>query len=202
VTERFVVAKRGMDVVLECRDADSDTWVYWTKHGGKVSRHFLISSGIFKYTFSLPDPSVNVTGRHLRLFRVDRWDSGMYICSTNSSENPHYNVTVRVDSPPNVTAPRHGDKNGGELIARQVVGSPAILRCKVRDDRKRFYQSLVAPGLGTTNILVLLLLLLLVSEFSLHPILKITPNFKKLRLIFKITPNFFAQWTLLPKALK
>ncbi len=36
VTERFVVAKRGMDLILECRDADSDSWVYWTKHGGRV----------------------------------------------------------------------------------------------------------------------------------------------------------------------
>ncbi len=24
-------------------------------------------------------------GRHLRLFRVDRWDSGVYYCSTNAS---------------------------------------------------------------------------------------------------------------------
>ena len=34
VTERFVVVKKGQDVVLECRDAD-DNWVYWRKHGGK-----------------------------------------------------------------------------------------------------------------------------------------------------------------------
>lgn len=34
IKERFVVAKRGMNIILECRDADADSWVYWTKHGG------------------------------------------------------------------------------------------------------------------------------------------------------------------------
>ena len=34
VTERFVVVKRGQDVILECHDADGN-WVYWRKHGGE-----------------------------------------------------------------------------------------------------------------------------------------------------------------------
>ena len=36
ITERYVVATRGVDVVLECRDA-SDNYVYWQKHGGEIT---------------------------------------------------------------------------------------------------------------------------------------------------------------------
>ena len=35
VSERFVMVRQGVNVVLECRDADADSRVYWTKHGGK-----------------------------------------------------------------------------------------------------------------------------------------------------------------------
>ncbi len=34
ITERFVVATRGSDVILECRDAD-ENWV-WKKQGGEA----------------------------------------------------------------------------------------------------------------------------------------------------------------------
>ena len=37
VSERFVMVRQGVNVVLECRDADADSRVYWTKHGGKWS---------------------------------------------------------------------------------------------------------------------------------------------------------------------
>ena len=79
-----------------------------------------------------PDPKLklNETGRQLRLFAVDRWDSGLYMCSTSLTEPPHHNVTVRVRGPPVVTAPRHGDRDVG-FVARQVRGHPAKLRCKV-----------------------------------------------------------------------
>ena len=79
-----------------------------------------------------PDPKLklNETGRQLRLFAVDRWDSGLYMCSTSLSEAPHHNVTVRVKGPPVVTAPRHGDGEAG-FVARQALGHPAKLRCKV-----------------------------------------------------------------------
>ncbi len=78
------------------------------------------------------DPRVNISGRELRLIRVDRWDSGMYICSTNASDRVMYNYTVHVETAPTVTAPRHGSKVKGEkLIAKQRVGHSAILRCKV-----------------------------------------------------------------------
>jgi len=63
VTERYVVVAAGENVVLECHDAD-DNWVYWQKQG---------------------DPDFSSRGRRLRLFRVDRWDSGLYYCSTNTS---------------------------------------------------------------------------------------------------------------------
>ena len=35
VSERIVMVRQGMNVVLECRDADADSRVYWTKHGGE-----------------------------------------------------------------------------------------------------------------------------------------------------------------------
>ena len=35
ITERFMVVKRGMDVVLECRDPDGGAEVLWRKQGGK-----------------------------------------------------------------------------------------------------------------------------------------------------------------------
>ena len=80
----------------------------------------------------LADPKLklNGTGRQLRLFAVDRWDSGLYMCSTSLTEEPHHNVTVTVKGPPVVTAPRHGDRDAG-FVARQVRGHPAKLRCKV-----------------------------------------------------------------------
>ena len=81
----------------------------------------------------VPDPrlKLNETGRQLRLFAVDRWDSGLYMCSTSLTEPPHHNVTVRVRGPPVVTAPRHGDRASG-FVARQALGHPVKLRCKVR----------------------------------------------------------------------
>ena len=36
ITERFMVVKRGMDVVLECRDPDGGAEVLWRKQGGKT----------------------------------------------------------------------------------------------------------------------------------------------------------------------
>ena len=37
VSERVVMVRQGQTVVLECRDADADSRVYWTKHGGEYS---------------------------------------------------------------------------------------------------------------------------------------------------------------------
>ena len=81
----------------------------------------------------LPDPrlKLNETGRQLRLFAVDRWDSGLYMCSTSLTEPPHHNVTVRVRGPPVVTAPRHGTDRAEGFVARQALGHPVKLRCKV-----------------------------------------------------------------------
>ena len=66
------------------------------------------------------------TGRELRLIRVDRWDSGLYYCSTNTSLRAHHNVTLRVDAAPRVSAPRHRDN-----VARQAIGHKAKITCKV-----------------------------------------------------------------------
>ena len=35
VSERVVMVRQGGSVVIECRDADADSRVYWTKHGGE-----------------------------------------------------------------------------------------------------------------------------------------------------------------------
>ena len=37
MSERVVMVRQGQTVVLECRDADADSRVYWTKHGGEYS---------------------------------------------------------------------------------------------------------------------------------------------------------------------
>lgn len=62
-------------------------------------------------------------GKQLRLFRVDRWDSGLYFCSTNASSLPRHNVTLRVDQ-----APRMTQVQG---LRRQALGYSATLRCRV-----------------------------------------------------------------------
>eukprot|EP00095_Tigriopus_kingsejongensis_P012318 maker-scaffold1875_size25882-snap-gene-0.6 protein:Tk12318 transcript:maker-scaffold1875_size25882-snap-gene-0.6-mRNA-1 annotation:"hypothetical protein CAPTEDRAFT_151799" len=109
ITERFVVVKRGMDVVLECRDADGN-WVYWRKHG---------------------DESLRGEGKHLRLFRVDRWDSGLYYCSTNITDKPHHNVTLQVEMPPQISPSLDIPEEERPVKVKQAPGHLAILTCKV-----------------------------------------------------------------------
>ncbi len=41
-----MVARRGENVVLECRDAD-DNWVYWRKRGGEGIQSLYIMRKIF-----------------------------------------------------------------------------------------------------------------------------------------------------------
>ena len=56
ITERFVVAKSGMNVILECRDSD-DNWVYWKKLGGNsFISYILLDLGINDrdYPFRFP----------------------------------------------------------------------------------------------------------------------------------------------------
>ena len=73
------------------------------------------------------DPTVKGFGRELRLIRVDRWDSGLYYCSTNTSLRAHHNVTLRVDAAPRVTV----DNLQGNA-AKQAIGHEAKISCKVR----------------------------------------------------------------------
>ena len=109
VTERFVVVSRGADVVLECRDAD-DNWVYWRKRG---------------------DPAMQASGRRLRLFRVDRWDSGVYYCSTNASSlnsRAVHNMTLVVEHPPKVEFALGA---ASATSVAQAEGHEAVIICKV-----------------------------------------------------------------------
>ncbi len=70
-----------------------------------------------------PDPELRGSGKHLRLVRVDRWDSGVYYCSTNASSMRH-NMTLVVRHPPRVTvSPR--------ASVEQAEGHPVELTCKV-----------------------------------------------------------------------
>ena len=79
-------------------------------------------------------------GRELRLIRVDRWDSGLYYCSTNTSLRAHHNVTLRVDAAPRVTV----DNLQGNA-AKQAMGHEAKISCKVRAVEKR-HEDLVQFG--------------------------------------------------------
>ena len=101
VVENIVFTTRGKDVTLECREGDGK-WVYWRKQG---------------------DPKIKHVGPTLRLFRVDRWDSGQYYCTTNTTLSS--SVTLEVKQAPNVTAVSYRE------IPKQKVGHKAVLRCKV-----------------------------------------------------------------------
>ena len=76
-------------------------------------------------------------GKELRLFRVDRWDSGLYFCSSNATKKTRQQVELRVDSPPKVSAPgavagRNLDFEPGIVSLVEVrIGEPAVLKCKV-----------------------------------------------------------------------
>lgn len=109
ITERFIVVKRGMNVELECRDSD-DEWVSWHKHG---------------------DSAIKGEGKRLRLFRVERWDSGLYYCSTNATLKPHHNVTVEVEMSPKISPPSYYPKDVRPVVVQQASGHLAILTCKV-----------------------------------------------------------------------
>ncbi|XP_059090457.1 hemicentin-2-like [Tigriopus californicus] len=109
ITERFIVVKRGMNVVLECRDSD-DAWVYWRKHG---------------------DSAIKGEGKRLRLFRVERWDSGLYYCSSNTTLKPHHNVTVEVEMSPRISPPTFYPEDVRPVSVQQAPGHLAILTCKV-----------------------------------------------------------------------
>ena len=106
VRERYVVATRGANVVLECRDADDKWDVYWKKQG---------------------DPSFTGEGKELRLFRVDRWDSGLYYCTTNRSTfEARHNVSLDVALSPTVER-----TNPTSLIVKRPLNREATLTCKV-----------------------------------------------------------------------
>lgn len=45
VTERYVIATRGADVVLECRDADNN-YVHWRKQGGNPSNQARVATNV------------------------------------------------------------------------------------------------------------------------------------------------------------
>jgi hypothetical protein len=79
-------------------------------------------------------------GKELRLFRVDRWDSGQYFCSTNTTRKSKHSVTLRVDTKPSVSAPgKQLDKKDGELKATNFAYTnldvTAVLRCRVNTDK-------------------------------------------------------------------
>lgn len=103
INEAHVTATRGTDVILECRDSDGEE-VYWQKQG---------------------NPTIVGYGRQLRLPRVERWDSGLYFCSSNTSAPLSHNYTLQVDQAPTVKAP---------TVALQVVGEAAILSCEVNNN--------------------------------------------------------------------
>ena len=75
-------------------------------------------------------------GKELRLFRVDRWDSGRYFCSTNATRRNKHEVELRVDTPPRVSAPGSSrDSNivpvGSANPVTAKLGGSAVLKCKV-----------------------------------------------------------------------
>ena len=75
-------------------------------------------------------------GKELRLFRVDRWDSGQYFCSTNATRKAKHLVTLRVDTKPSVSAPgtplpkKEGEQKATNFVHANLNGT-AVIRCKV-----------------------------------------------------------------------
>ena len=87
-------------------------------------------------------------GSEHRLLRVDRWDSGVYYCTTNTTRK---HITVRVEeSPPKIAK----DENEFARVDG-VAGGEATLSCRVEAipvPRVRWYQTHTsAAGAGPTE---------------------------------------------------
>jgi len=103
---QYLISKHGRNITLDCSDFDDEQEeeeeVTWRKRGGT---------------------SV-VDGSKLSLIRVDRSDSGIYICSVSGSTGSRtLNISLLVEHIPMVEA--------SSVLVSQAPGYPATLSCQV-----------------------------------------------------------------------
>jgi hypothetical protein len=99
-TTRYLISKHGGNITLDCTDLDGED-ANWTRVG---------------------DSSVVQNGKQLSLIRVDRSDSGIYVCSVSGGSRT-INISLLVEHSPTII-PR-------EATISQAPGYPASLRCEI-----------------------------------------------------------------------
>jgi len=97
---KYVVTKQGGNITLDCTEFEGED-VSWTRLGE--------TSGV-------------KNGRHLSLIRVDRSDSGIYVCSVSGSPKS-MNISLLVEHSPTITPT--------QVMVTQSPGYAASLSCEV-----------------------------------------------------------------------
>lgn len=98
---KYVIKKQGGNVTLDCTDFNGEQDVTWQKIG---------DAGFGQSK-----------GKQLKIIKVDREDSGVYMCTVTGGQEA-MNVSLRVDHAPQV--------NVSEVVF-QAPGYPASLQCRV-----------------------------------------------------------------------
>ena len=113
---KYVITKQGGNVTLECTDFEGEN-VHWKRLGGKKKQNL---ESVWINTLS--DTSVVQSGKLLSLIRVDRSDSGVYVCSVSGGSRT-MNVSLLVEHIPIVST--------NQSTISQSPGYSTHLTCQV-----------------------------------------------------------------------